>query len=403
MADEIIRMQDIYAEDIVGNINEVREARGTFESLDARLDNIDGNAPSPSTSDPAMDGTASPGSADTYSRGDHVHPTDTSRQAVIDSSHKLSSDLVDDANNTHKFATVAQLQQIETNKTNILSLDTEIDSVANLGAKNLLDFGKWASNVPVYNGTKSYSNGVMTVTATGSGCVTYHNQYFPEALKIPVKEGEKYTITWDTTATTNIGFFQLCPNGNAISGTDVNIADKQTEYTVASGVTYLTYRVGVWASGNSINISKLMLRPATISDSSYQPYAMSNAELTAGVSNWDSYDCLDQTHPNDIDINNSELTVYHNAFLKRVVISCKIKFLLQRTSASTALLIGNMANIPNYTKLIPLNSVREFVSTSDYDAFIAKNATNYVIAFAVNSGTLAANTEIRAQFEYTYF
>ena len=179
--------------------------------------------------------------------------------------------------------TAEDVEQITTNKNNILSLDTEIDSVTNLGAKNLLDFGKWASNVPVYNGTKSYSNGVMTVTATGSGCATYHNQYFPEALKIPVKKGEKYTITWDTTATTNIGFFQLCPNGNAISGTDVNIADKQTEYTVASGVTYLTYRVGVWASGNSINISKLMLRPATISDSTYQPYAMSNAELTAAI------------------------------------------------------------------------------------------------------------------------
>lgn len=130
MADEIIRMEDIYADDIVGNINEVREARGTFESLDARLDNIDGNAPSPSTSDPAMDGTASPGSADTYSRGDHVHPTDTSRQAVIDSSHKLSSDLVDDTNNTNKFATAAQLQQITTNETNISSIldGTTIDS-----------------------------------------------------------------------------------------------------------------------------------------------------------------------------------------------------------------------------------------------------------------------------------
>lgn len=131
MADEIIRMEDIYADDIVGNINEVREARGTFESLDARLDNIGGgNAPSPSTSDPAMDGTASPGSADTYSRGDHVHPTDMSRQAVIDSSHKLSSDLVDDTNNTHKFATAAQLQQISTNEANISSIldGTTIDS-----------------------------------------------------------------------------------------------------------------------------------------------------------------------------------------------------------------------------------------------------------------------------------
>lgn len=31
---------------------------------------------------PAMDGTASPGSSDNYARGDHVHPTDTSRAAV---------------------------------------------------------------------------------------------------------------------------------------------------------------------------------------------------------------------------------------------------------------------------------------------------------------------------------
>lgn len=41
------------------------------------------------------------------------------KQATIDSTHKLSSDLVDDTNATNKFATAAQLQQIETNKTNI--------------------------------------------------------------------------------------------------------------------------------------------------------------------------------------------------------------------------------------------------------------------------------------------
>lgn len=33
----------------------------------------------PYTSDPAMDGTASAGSSDLYARGDHVHPTDTTR------------------------------------------------------------------------------------------------------------------------------------------------------------------------------------------------------------------------------------------------------------------------------------------------------------------------------------
>lgn len=41
-------------------------------------------------------------------------------QTLIDSSHKLSSDLVDDTGHTNKFATAAQLAQIETNKNNIL-------------------------------------------------------------------------------------------------------------------------------------------------------------------------------------------------------------------------------------------------------------------------------------------
>lgn len=36
-------------------------------------------APSPSTSAPLMDGTAAPGTSASYARGDHVHPTDTSR------------------------------------------------------------------------------------------------------------------------------------------------------------------------------------------------------------------------------------------------------------------------------------------------------------------------------------
>ena len=38
--------------------------------------------PAPSTENPAMDGTAAPGTSASYARGDHVHPTDTSRMAA---------------------------------------------------------------------------------------------------------------------------------------------------------------------------------------------------------------------------------------------------------------------------------------------------------------------------------
>jgi len=48
------------------------------------------------------------------------------KQDTIDFSHKLSADLVDDSNTTHKFATAAQLSQISTNETNISSLQEQV-------------------------------------------------------------------------------------------------------------------------------------------------------------------------------------------------------------------------------------------------------------------------------------
>jgi len=64
-------------------------------------------------------------SKDAYSKAE----TDTllgGKQATIDSSHKLSSDLVDDSSSTNKFATAAQLTQISTNETNISSQQNTI-------------------------------------------------------------------------------------------------------------------------------------------------------------------------------------------------------------------------------------------------------------------------------------
>ena len=43
-----------------------------------------GGGPEPYASDPEMNGAASAGNSTKYSRGDHVHPTDTSRAAAAD-------------------------------------------------------------------------------------------------------------------------------------------------------------------------------------------------------------------------------------------------------------------------------------------------------------------------------
>jgi hypothetical protein len=50
------------------------------------------SVPSASTATPAMDGTASPGSSGSWSRGDHVHPSDTGKQDKITASGILKGD-----------------------------------------------------------------------------------------------------------------------------------------------------------------------------------------------------------------------------------------------------------------------------------------------------------------------
>ena len=47
-------------------------------------------------------------------------------QTKIDSTHKLSSELVDDSSSANKFATAAQLQQIATNENNISTLQQQV-------------------------------------------------------------------------------------------------------------------------------------------------------------------------------------------------------------------------------------------------------------------------------------
>ena len=81
---------------------------GTTISVNAAI-------PAPSNNSPAMDGTADAGSSANYSRGDHVHPSDTSKQDVltagsgisIDSSNVISAQVSDISINPTPYATIS--------------------------------------------------------------------------------------------------------------------------------------------------------------------------------------------------------------------------------------------------------------------------------------------------------
>lgn len=69
------------------NIYVVNPSSGVF-----KWDVLPGEGAQPSSTTPKQDGTASPGSEAGYARGDHVHPTDLTRQAKITASGLLKGD-----------------------------------------------------------------------------------------------------------------------------------------------------------------------------------------------------------------------------------------------------------------------------------------------------------------------
>ena len=167
-----------------------------------------------------------------------------------DSTHKLSADLVDDTSTTNKFATAEELEQIPTNKNNILT-------VANQSTKYNLS--------PVASGT-----------ASGAGFIIANT-----AANIP--QGDYY-FCWTGTADTN--------------GTTINIYQQDDSRIVnqleSNSAGEMIAPVNVPANGAKFNlyttvannITNLRIIPKNVYDSgftAYQPYAMSNAEITAWI------------------------------------------------------------------------------------------------------------------------
>lgn len=115
------------------------------------------SSPSPSAALPLMDGTAAAGSQNLYSRGDHRHPTDTSR-----ASQDEFDDLIKDG--------VPMLDQEFTLRTS----PSEVSTVAKLDSikGNTLVWNQLAKNLTsdnwlVESASASYSDGLCTLTPTG--------------------------------------------------------------------------------------------------------------------------------------------------------------------------------------------------------------------------------------------
>ena len=229
MADEIIRL-DYSAEDIGDNIDEVREARGEYDSLDERLDEIEGGGFTPT-------------------------------QAQLDA---MNSGITDD-----------DVEQIDLNKNNI-------SFNANNGVKNLFNI-KTVTNI---SSSLSISGDVVTMTTDDSRTnLRMMVQRYNDSTLLSTVFLEEITtngiIAINFTKDATFNALAIGHNGSSVDGkfrTSVANLQNGTEYT-------LVINVLECMKNPHFQWGYIMICPKSLydNDSSYQPYAMSNAEITAWI------------------------------------------------------------------------------------------------------------------------
>lgn len=131
-----------------------------------------------STTVPLMDGTANVGSELAFARGDHRHPTDTTRQPLIDTNNKLSADLISNGT-TNKVVTQSEKNVWNSKQGTISDLET-IRSGASLGATALQsetdptvpDYVKSITQADITNWNNKLSSAPVTSVNGQIGAVT---------------------------------------------------------------------------------------------------------------------------------------------------------------------------------------------------------------------------------------
>ena len=155
------------------------------------------------------------------------------------------------------------------------------------GVRNLFeDEIKWMENIPITRGTKSVSDGKITLTATSADCYTDHDvsSWKNNGIKtIPCKPNTKYTFSWEYEGD-SVGDIYIFENGSTNNiRYAINKAHKLS-ITTSADAEYLIVRVGVSNSGTSITYWNFQLEEGDTA-TPYEPYIPSVKMLSHDVAN----------------------------------------------------------------------------------------------------------------------
>ena len=248
MADEIRRMQDYTTSDINDNIAEVRTARGEYDSLDDRLDEIESGGFTPT-------------------------------QAQLDAMNST--------------ATQAKINQIQTNKNNIISLYNQ-----NGKTFNVIDWTKFGGNSDT--GIKySYVND--TITAVGTK-LTNDSYLSIAGVSSVIKTNTWYALVCTITGSPRISARIFGFDGSTY--TQLSDSAGLAYFNSGNYQSYICRIVVAGSSGDSVNATiKPMLIEKSLYDAGftdYQPFALPNTTLTPAL-----VECVDNGAKNLLDFSAS--------------------------------------------------------------------------------------------------
>ena len=150
--------------------------------------------------------------------------------------------------------------------------------------KNLFNETEYLSSIAsVSIGTFNISGNSITLTATGKDCYTKPHASGDGGYRIPVTPDTDYILSWESD-NSNDGYVYAFMNGSLSQQKLANNKDtKYFKFTTNSNTTFITIRLGVSNSGESITYSNIMLRYADILDNTYEPYQPSVQEQIIGA------------------------------------------------------------------------------------------------------------------------
>lgn len=180
-----------------------------------------------SDADPQMDGEVDAGTSNAFARGDHRHPSDTSKQDVITSTNKLNADLIADGT-TNKAYTAT-----EKNKLAGIATGAEVNVVKSVNTT----VGTSGINL-------SNTNGTLDVTITAGSVANNNNNFVTggavyTAINNAVGSVYKYKGTKAT--------YSALPTSGNVTGDVWNV---EADFTIGSGTSAKLYPAGTNVAWN---------------------------------------------------------------------------------------------------------------------------------------------------------